>query len=88
MKKLLLTAAALIALLVPAYAGDGPCIAADPTGTPLNVRSSPNGRIIGALHNDEQVVIVGNAQANGKKVAPCHPGIRQNWLGVCRLRDV
>ena len=27
------------------------CNVADPTGTPLNVRSSPNGPIMGALHN-------------------------------------
>lgn len=29
----------------------GRCVVTDPTGTPLNVRSSPNGPIQGALHN-------------------------------------
>ena len=27
------------------------CVVTDPTGTPLNVRSGPNGPILGALHN-------------------------------------
>jgi hypothetical protein len=27
------------------------CVVTDPTGTPLNVRSRPNGAILGALHN-------------------------------------
>lgn len=26
----------------------------DPTGTPLNVRSQPNGAILGALYNDDR----------------------------------
>jgi len=33
------------------------CIVNDLTGTPLNVRSQPNGQIIGSLHNDVQVFI-------------------------------
>jgi uncharacterized protein YraI len=31
------------------------CTVNDPTGTPLNVRSRPNGPILGALHNGTQV---------------------------------
>jgi hypothetical protein len=33
------------------------CLVADPTGTPLNVRSQPNGTILGALHNDAEVIV-------------------------------
>ncbi|MBM3608554.1 MAG: SH3 domain-containing protein [Alphaproteobacteria bacterium] len=35
----------------------GTCLVSDPTGTPLNVRSGPNGRIIGNLYNGDYVVI-------------------------------
>lgn len=39
----------------------------DPTGTPLNVRASPNGRIIGTLANGTYVAILENRNAaNGK----------------------
>ena len=31
------------------------CIVSDPTGTPLNVRATPNGRIIGSLSNGTRV---------------------------------
>lgn len=33
------------------------CKVTDPTGTPLNVRNAPNGRIIGTLKNDTEVYI-------------------------------
>ena len=33
------------------------CIVTDPTGTPLNIRSSPNGNIVGTLRNGTAVVI-------------------------------
>ena len=33
------------------------CVVNDPTGTPLNVRSQPNGTILGALYNGTRVVI-------------------------------
>lgn len=34
------------------------CKVTDPTGTPLNVRSSPNGQIINALQNGREVEIL------------------------------
>ena len=43
------------------------CVVADPTRTPLNVRSSPNGTILGALHNDTKVTIRETATAGGQK---------------------
>ncbi|MBW4551712.1 MAG: SH3 domain-containing protein [Aphanocapsa sp. GSE-SYN-MK-11-07L] len=33
------------------------CKVTDPTGTPLNVRSSPNGEIVNALRNGREVYI-------------------------------
>lgn len=34
------------------------CTVTDPSGTPLNVRSYPNGAILGALHNGATVRII------------------------------
>lgn len=34
------------------------CTVTDPTGTPLNVRSRPNGPILGALHNGTVVRVL------------------------------
>jgi hypothetical protein len=43
------------------------CYVTDPTGTPLNVRDAPNGRIIGTLANGKFVLIADRANAaNGK----------------------
>jgi uncharacterized protein YraI len=33
------------------------CTVTDPTGTPLNVRTRPNGPIVGALHNGSVVQV-------------------------------
>lgn len=35
------------------------CIVTDPTGTALNVRKSPNGKVIGSIKNDKTVKILG-----------------------------
>jgi tetratricopeptide (TPR) repeat protein len=44
-----------------------PCTVIDPTGTPLNVRDSPNGKVTGALANGLPVAIVeSRTAANGK----------------------
>jgi hypothetical protein len=42
------------------------CIVTDPTGTPLNVRSSPNGPIMRTLSNGFRIKILRIALANGK----------------------
>jgi hypothetical protein len=48
-------------------AGDQRCKVTDPTGTPLNVRDGPNGKIIGTLANGSTVAIVAEKNAaNGK----------------------
>ena len=43
------------------------CTVTDPTGTPLNVRESPNGKIVGTLADGALVAIVESKDAaNGK----------------------
>lgn len=51
----------LVLFIVAAFAGYSvkaqQCVVADPTGTPLNIRKSPNGRIVGKLSNGSVVLI-------------------------------
>jgi clan AA aspartic protease (TIGR02281 family) len=58
-----------VGLSVPAYAQDR-CQVADPTGSPLNVRTfPPNGNIIATLRNGIAVSIVQSASVQGKSWA-------------------
>jgi uncharacterized protein YgiM (DUF1202 family) len=43
----------------PAVAETETCVVTDPTGTALNVRKSPNGKVIGSIKNDKNVKILG-----------------------------
>jgi uncharacterized protein YgiM (DUF1202 family) len=45
------------------------CTVIDPTGTPLNVRSGPNGKILGTLKKGELVEFNEHKQVKGKKWA-------------------
>ena len=67
MTRLVMAAMALLVSINLAAAEGERCKVTDPTGTPLNVRESPNGKIIGTLANGTFVTIVEfkNA-ANGK----------------------
>jgi hypothetical protein len=59
MTRLVIAAMTLIVSLGLAFAADGDrCKVTDPTGTPLNVRDSPNGKIVGTLANGALVAIV------------------------------
>ncbi len=59
--------ALLVSVTVAAAAEGERCKVTDPTGTPLNVRESPNGKITGTLANGTLVAIVEyNDAANGK----------------------
>jgi len=49
------------------------CRVMDPTGTPLNVRTSPNGNAVGSLANGVQVIILDSTSRSGK-----------NWVYVGR----
>ncbi len=66
-------------LLIPATAfAQQRCVVADPSGTPLNVRTAPNGRIVGALHNGTRVVVRETEYDGGGRpwayVTPVGPG--------------
>ena len=58
--KSLLLAVVLVSTAVPA-AAQSRCRVLDPTGTPLNIRTSPNGNIIGTLRNGLLVTIIDSA---------------------------
>jgi len=68
MTRLVVAAMALVVSLGSAFAAEGDrCKVTDPTGTPLNVRESPNGKIVGTLANGALVAIVESKDAaNGK----------------------
>lgn len=59
------------------------CVVSDPTGTPLNVRASPNGAIIGALYNGTVVqvlkVIFDKRGRSWALIVPLGPG-KQGWV--------
>jgi hypothetical protein len=68
MTRLVFAAMTLLMSAGFALAADGDrCKVTDPTGTPLNVRESPNGKVIGTLANGTVVAIVEYKDAaNGK----------------------
>ncbi len=58
------------------------CTVNDPTGTPLNVRSRPNGPILGALHNGAQVLLWRLIYVNGRpwaRITPIAQG-KAGWV--------
>lgn len=62
------------------------CTVADPSGTPMNVRSRPNGAIVGALHNDTTVFVSGtSSDGRWAKVSPAGEG-KTGWVAK-RLLD-
>ena len=63
MKKLAFAMLATLALSVSAHAQT--CQVTDPTGTPLNVRTAPNGKITGKIKNGT-VVYVGEYRYDSK----------------------
>jgi Bacterial SH3 domain len=65
-------AAFLIAAFLTGAAGGAfgaDCVVADPTGTPLNVRSEPQGRILSALPNGMIVKVLDERTLGGKRWA-------------------
>jgi uncharacterized protein YraI len=54
--KLALAAAALV--LTASAASAQSCMVSDPTGTPLNVRATPGGTILGTLRNGSNVSLI------------------------------
>ena len=54
--KLALVAAAFV--LSASAASAQSCMVSDPTGTPLNVRATPGGTILGTLRNGSNVILI------------------------------
>jgi hypothetical protein len=52
---------ATLAACILATTAQAECIVADPTPTPLNARTAPNGRIIATLKNGQPVTIIDRA---------------------------
>jgi hypothetical protein len=66
--RIVIAAMALLVSVSLASAAEGErCKVTDPTGTPLNVRAKPNGKIIGTLANGTLVAVVEyGSDDNGK----------------------
>lgn len=60
---LVLLASASVAL---ACGGAPICTVADPTGTPLNIRMSPNGPVVGTAKNGTELMFVEHREVEGK----------------------
>lgn len=61
----------------------GTCIVADPTPTPLNIRSSPNGWILGAVGNGVSVQVLQRQTVNGQAwalIQPQQAGAQSGWV--------
>jgi hypothetical protein len=76
-KELIMRHSVLLGTLIPAIfvtaalACDGPlvCTVIDPTGTPLNVRQSPNGVILATLKKGAQVEVLDHQDFGGERWA-------------------
>ena len=80
---LVLAVVAGIALAAPAMAQSrgSVCVIADPTGTLLNVRTAPNGRVVGQIANGVWVRVGDMAAMNGKPWAFIHDSDMTGTLG-------
>ena len=56
-------------LLLPNAAwAQSACYVSDPTGTPLNIRIEPNGRVVGTIRNGTQVTISETRRGDGGRL--------------------
>jgi hypothetical protein len=66
----------------------GYCIVADPTGTPLNVRQKPNGKVMGSLKNGTIVALGETNGSEGEKwtkiIKPLQGYVWSDYLTNCR----
>lgn len=76
-----------ITVALPAKA-ESVCKIADPTGTPLNVRAQPNGRVINSLRNGREVyiedTIVDNQGRSWVKIGGYYNNTYRLWGWVFR----
>ena len=69
MKSVSIASALVLALTIPVVLGcDGPpvCTVIDPTGTPLNVRTGPDGEIVSTLRKGSKVEVIEHQEHEGK----------------------
>ena len=65
---------------MPALAA-GECLVDDPTGTPLNVRSAPNGHILTTLSNGMRVEVLEERKPGNKRwLLVSREGERLGWI--------
>jgi uncharacterized protein YraI len=63
------------------------CVVADPTGTPLNVRSEPQGRVLSVLDNGVTVDVLGERTLGGKRWAKVAAnGETRGWVFAAYLK--
>lgn len=75
-----LTATVFSVVTVPALAA-GECLVDDPTGTPLNVRSAPNGTILTTISNGTRVEVIEEARIGSKHwLFVSRQGERLGWI--------
>lgn len=67
----IIAAALSMTIATSAFSCDGQpvCTVVDPTGTPLNVRTGPNGKIIGNLKRGAKVEFLEHKEQDGKRWA-------------------
>lgn len=58
------------------------CVVADPTGTLLNLRDTPNGAIVGEIHNGVWVKATDRMTSRGKPWVHIHDSDRNGTLGA------
>jgi hypothetical protein len=81
----LLSASACLSIAVGSSSavavGNGQCLVDDPTGTPLNVRSAPNGTILTTLANGSAVEVVEEMKIGTKRwFFVARQGERLGWI--------
>jgi len=71
MRKILILTASILVGASQALACGGPpvCTVVDPTGTPLNVRDGPNGKILATLKRGSIVEVIDHRTASGDRWA-------------------
>lgn len=73
---------------IEARTGTRHCTVSDPTGSPMNVRATPRGEILGVLRNGSRVAIDRTAQVNDRTwvFAETEDGTLTGWVVLNYLR--
>ena len=79
---ILLAGLSIASAVTPAFAaGSGQCLIDDPTGTPLNVRTAPNGTILTTLPNGTRIDVIDEMKIGAKRwFFATRQGERLGWV--------